>query len=80
MQTGVAIMMHYDAHATDPKHLRVGINASLVETAAIAKVLVRAGIITYPAYLAALCQEMEQERDKYVTEIESHTGRKVTLL
>ncbi len=53
-----------DAGAT-PKHLRVGINAAMVDSAAIAGLLIHKGIITESEYYEALAKAAEQELARY---------------
>ena len=46
MQTGVAFLMERGDKATEPKHLRVGINSAMVEHAALVRLLISKGVIT----------------------------------
>lgn len=79
MQSGVAMKMNYDPNDTTPKHLRVGVNAAMVESAGLARLLVEKGIITFEEYHKAIADEMERERDRYVAYLEERLGTKVTL-
>jgi polyhydroxyalkanoate synthesis regulator phasin len=79
MQSGVAMKMNYSALETTPKHLRVGVNCSMVETSAIVRLLVAKGIITAEEWTKELADEMERERDRYVEWLEKQMNRKVTL-
>ena len=79
MQSGVAMKMHHDHKETDPKHLRVGINAAMVEHGAIAKLLVAKGIFTEAEYIKALADEMEAEAELYRSELAERTGANITL-
>lgn len=56
MQTAVAYEMNLEGRksATEPKHLRVGINASMSDHAALVWLLVNKGIITEAEYLEAM--------------------------
>jgi hypothetical protein len=45
MQTGVATKMHWNPNETLPKHLRVGVNAAMVDTSAIAGLLIARELI-----------------------------------
>lgn len=80
MQTGVAAEMGYDPRATEPKHLRVGVNSALVDSGALAGLLIRKGVITEEEYAAALADGMEAERDRYKAEIEAQYGASVNLI
>ena len=67
VQSAVAyeIEMHLTAAAVTPKHLRVGINAAMVDSAAIAGLLIAKGIITESEYYEALANAAEQELARY---------------
>ena len=77
MQSGVA----FDPDQGDrtPKHLRVGVNAALVETGVLAKILIDKGIITQLEYVTALADGMEAERMKYEAELTQKFGKPVKL-
>jgi hypothetical protein len=51
--------------ATEPKHLRVGINSAMVECAALGKLLIDKGIITEREYLTAMAEAYEAEQRSY---------------
>lgn len=65
MQSGVAMKMGYDAGETTPKHLRVGVNSAMVDSAALAELLMHKGVISSQEYLNALMQGMEREVELY---------------
>jgi hypothetical protein len=65
MQTGVALMMQYDQGSTAPKHLRVGINSAMCDSAALASLLMRKKIITEEEYYQSLVDSMEAEVERY---------------
>lgn len=65
MQTGVAFKMDHDPGETSPKHLRVGVNSAMVETSALALLLIEKGVFTMVEYRTALAEAMERERDMY---------------
>lgn len=69
MQSGVAMMMNHDAKATEPKHLRVGVNSAMSDAGALAKLLIAKGIFTEEEYLVAVCEGMEAERDTYTAKV-----------
>lgn len=84
MQTGVAVKMEHDPSGeTTAKHLRVGVNSAMVDTAALAELLVEKGIFTEDEYHAALARAMERERDLYQQWVNDHfdgpNGPQVTL-
>lgn len=79
MQSGVAMKMHFDPKETEPKHLRVGVNAAMSEHSALAKLLIDKGLITDAEYIKALTDAMEAEAEKYRSEISEHTGANITL-
>src|SRR5690348_17509394 len=75
MQSGVAAKMRMDPKDTEPKHLRVGVNAAMVEHSALAQLLLKKGIITREEYTAELADVMEEEARKYTEErSEEHTS------
>lgn len=80
MQAGVAIMMQRDPDSTSPKHLRVGVNSSFVEHAALARVLIDKGAISDEEYSRALCEEMENEVAAYETRIAESMGKTGTKI
>lgn len=69
MQTGVAIEqkgLNPDASGpTSPKHLRVGVNSAMVETAALALLLMEKGVFTEEEYSEALRLLMNNELALY---------------
>jgi hypothetical protein len=74
MQSGVKA--EQDCYGPEPaKHLRVGINTALVDLAALARLLVRKGVITEAEYAAALAESMEEEVRRY----EAHLSVKLGL-
>jgi hypothetical protein len=58
-----------DSRATSPKHLRVGINSALCDQAALAKLLIRKGVITEGEYRDAITDEANREADRYEQEL-----------
>lgn len=50
---------------TSPKHLRTGVNSSMVDCAAVARLLVDKGIFTRLEYLIAVADQMEAEVELY---------------
>lgn len=74
MQSGVAMMMNYKPQETEPKHLRVGINSAMVDNAAVAKLLIKKGIITEQEYNDAVTEEMELEAKRYEEAVNAHLG------
>lgn len=81
MQSGVAMEMeHADTiHATEPKHLRVGVNAALSDHAALALLLIAKGVITDQEYREAIALGMEAEQRRYEERLSAKLGVKITL-
>ena len=79
MQSGVAAKMGYDRKETEPKHLRVGVNAAMVEHAALAHLLMARGFITDREYTQAIADQMEAEVRSYEEWLSEKTGAKVIL-
>lgn len=66
MQSGVAMEMgDLDDKSTDPKHLRVGVNSAMVETATLVKLLIDKGVFTVDEHLIELTEQMEAEAKRY---------------
>jgi hypothetical protein len=61
------------------KHLRVGIDSAMVNDAAMARLLVKRGIITGEAYIEEIRLEANRELDRYEARLSEAYGRKVTL-
>jgi hypothetical protein len=74
MQTGVAYVMEKDPSETSPKHLRVGVNSSLIEQAAIAEILVEKGLLTWDEYYKKLADVAERERNSYKEHVNNLYG------
>jgi len=79
MQTGVAIKMQHDPSETQPKHLRVGVNSAMCDSAALAGLLIAKGLITEAEYLQAVTDEMEREVGRYEEWCREHIGPNVHL-
>jgi len=83
MQTGVAMEMNYDPGPTQPKHLRVGVNAAMRDQASLVRLLIAKGIISEDEYLKAVADGMEEEADEYQQRIQQHVspqgGSNITL-
>jgi hypothetical protein len=83
MQTGVAAVKAdpNTAHhsETEPKHLRVGVNAALVDSGALAQLLIEKGIITREEYLKSLADAMEREANKYEKELSEFYSAEIKL-
>jgi predicted unusual protein kinase regulating ubiquinone biosynthesis (AarF/ABC1/UbiB family) len=67
MQTGVAYEMNKGLRdpATEPKHLRVGINAAMADHEGLARLLIRKGVITEEEYVESMADAMERELKRY---------------
>ena len=78
MQTGVALEMSRHAAPTEPKHLRVGVNAAMSDQAGLVKLLIAKGIFTEDEYFAAIADKMEDEVADYEQRL-SADGIKVVL-
>jgi hypothetical protein len=67
MQTAVAHEMNLPDRrsATDPKHLRVGVNAAMVDHSALVRLLIFKGVITEADYLEEIRLAMNEEVARY---------------
>lgn len=79
MQSGVAMEMNFDGKPTEPKHLRVGVNAAMADHGSLARLLIAKGLISEAEYIAALAEGMEREKAAYEQRLSEHYGRPVTL-
>ena len=74
MQSGVAMEMNYDSSSTQPKHLRVGVNSALVDSSALAELLITKGVITKDEYFEAIAAGMEREAESYRARLQDRFG------
>jgi hypothetical protein len=74
MQTGVKMLAHRqnpsggpvpDEAETSPKHLRVGVNSALLDSGALAALLIEKGIITAEEHVAKLAELAEADVASY---------------
>ena|SRR5581483_12024765 len=79
MQTGVAFKMDHAPSETSPKHLRVGVNSALRDSASLARLLISKGLITEEEYIQAQADGMEEEAELYRQWLSDHTGANITL-
>lgn len=80
MQTGVEYLRQYDDTQTDPKHMKVGVNSSLVSCGALVKLLMDKGLITEQEYWDTLVRATREEVHTYEAQLKEHIGSAVTLL
>jgi hypothetical protein len=79
MQSGVAMMMKYDPDEASPKHLRVGVNSAMVESAVLARLLIEKGILTEDEFSERLATQMAVEADLYEQRLSELLGARVWL-
>lgn len=80
MQVGVGMMMEQpDDKSTDPKMLRVGVNAAMSDQAGLVALLIAKGLIDGDEYVACVADQMETKADNYEKEIQKIFGPKVKL-
>lgn len=79
MQSGVAMEMQRGARNTEPKHVRVGVNSALVDSSALAELLIAKGVITHDEYAEALAAGMEREVSTYEQRLSEQLGTNITL-
>lgn len=62
IQSAIAFKMNLPGYgAAEPKHMRVGIDSSKAEHAALVQLLVKAGVITDQDYFRSVCELLEHE-------------------
>ncbi len=69
-----------DRLSTGPKHLRVGLDSSLVSNGALLALLIEKGIIKYQDYMDALVEFWEREIAADKERLKEYFGRDVELL
>lgn len=79
MQTGVAAEMDIKSEPTEPKHLRVGVNAAMSDHAGLVRLLIEKGVISEGEYIAAITAEMEREKQRYEYRLSAYYGRPIHL-
>jgi hypothetical protein len=79
MQTGVAMELESDPRGGTPKHLRVGVNAAMSDHAALARLLIRKGVISEEEYAEAVRVEMNDMADGYEEKLSERYGRPIKL-
>ena len=81
MQAGVAFLMNHPdrTRETDPKHLRAGINSAMVDSSALASLLIKKGVISEKEYLTALAEGAEAEAGAYEKRVQDIYGPSVKL-
>ncbi len=80
MQSGVAMQISaHESPDTSPKHLRVGINSALVDSGALAQLLIDKGVISADEYEKAMADGMQREADAYRKRLSARHGVEVDL-
>ena len=79
IQSGVAQKMSLDSSETDPKHLRVGVNSAMCDHAALVKVLIDEGVLTFEGYQAARQEVYTKEVQMYERWLSNRIGMQVSL-
>lgn len=81
MQSGVAAEMQLPGRhaATEPKHLRVGVNTALRDHASLVQLLITKGIITEVEYVEAIADGMETEQREYEQRLSQYFEKPVHL-
>lgn len=80
VQSGVAAEIAHDiSHDTDPKMLRVGVNAAMSDHAGLAKLLMEKGIFSEDEYLCAIADQMEIEKLNYEKGLSELLGKPIGL-
>lgn len=64
-----------DKAAANPKHLRTGINSCLVDSSAVAKLLMEKGVFTEEEYLIGIAEAAERELETLTKKMQNLTGK-----
>ena len=79
MQSGVAFDQGAGSQCGNPKYLRVGVNSAMCDHAALARLLINAGIITDEQYREAIRLEMIAEVERYEHRLSTKFNKQITL-
>lgn len=79
VQSGIATLIGCGDDLATPKHLRVGVDTTKAEFAALAILLVRKGVITEREYFGAIAEGAEAETKRLEGELTKRLGRPVVL-
>lgn len=67
-QSAILFLMNRGEQLATPKHLRVGLSSTLVDTGSMADLLIRKGLITELEYLEAIAAGAERELERLTNE------------
>jgi hypothetical protein len=78
IQTAIAFLMGRDPNytATEPKHLRVGIDLTKSDMGGLATLLIAKGVFTTEEYIAAVTESAIKEADGYEKIVQSVLGHR----
>lgn len=80
MQSGVRFEQEWGlSDAQSPKHLRVGVNAVIVQSSGLARLLIDKGVITWREYWQAQVDAYRREVEMYEQRLSNHAGHPVRL-
>ena len=79
MQSGVAAMLALGHDQANPKHLRTGVNAAMVEHGAMVELLIAKGVFSREEFFSALADKMEAEARSYEKRLKELTGKDIKL-
>lgn len=79
VQSGVAIDLEINPKTIEAKHLRVGVNSALIDSSAMARLLMKKGIITEREYLESVVEFAEKEQADYEAKLTAHFGKTIKL-
>lgn len=78
VQTAIAMLMNFDPdyQATQPKHLRVGVDMEKADMAGVVTLLIEKGIFTKDEYLKAILKSAIDEANSYETQLQAVLGHR----
>jgi L-fucose isomerase-like protein len=79
IQSGVRLALERGSQEGSPKHLRVGVNAIMVQHAALAKLLISKKIISEEEYWKFQAEQAEEERKSYEKFASEGLGANITF-
>lgn len=79
IQTGVAYEMECGVRATEPKHLRTGIDSQMADYSGLIRLLIAKGVITESEYFEASVKALEEEVGRYEARLTREFGASIRL-
>lgn len=79
MQSGVAMDQAKGSECGTPKHLRVGVNSTMVDHAALVQLLIKKGIISEEEFWESMVDASKAEKERYEELMSARFGTSIKL-